>query len=974
MGSGRTWTPVSGLTPFSEPGFTAEPRRACGGSGCPLIRVDRRAGRPEGNIDRWRTRDVAHPTRMLPRGASRRSVGWRVRSEGGAASWDGGGLPVSFAGRGPPHTEDMDMHRADMTRLTLLMGALVLATTTGCGQDEQTPIELEPSGSARVVVVLPRSLPVASVSRVVATATPAGGDPVRQELAGGGTRWQGGVRGVRSGAGASVEAAVFDAQGATVAQARVSEVVMERHRPGLFVLVPQVPSPGVPTGNVAPFIDAVVASAPGARPGGELALRAVAHDLNAADTLAYAWRATGGTFSSDTSATPVWTAPAESGTVMLTLQVTDSQGVAATLDFAVGVDRGGGAVVEGQAHFNRWPSLTELAAQPAPEVSEGTPVSLQAVSVDEDGDALELKWTSSCEGTFDDETAARASFTPTALPAGTCNNCKLTLAVRDGFGGEREGTVDLCVVRKLPPVIVTTSQSSPGALAGDLVRLLATAEDPQGQPLTFTWTANTGLLGPPAKTGGTGEVDWTALSCLPADVVPTVQLTVTNASGLSDSHTFTVEWNGARCGQHPPCSVTVEDAKVTLQADCTTESTVFIPDGYTFDGAGHVLTAVDTAVSRFLGAVLRNRGTAADVHNLKVVGRTLTGAGPCDDGANALSGIRLEGASGSIVDSEVVDLHQPGGNGGCQEGTAIEVRNAWDAASVPRVDVLRNRVAGYQKAGILCSGRLDVRVEANTVEGGGPVAFIARNGIQVSAGATGRVTGNTVTGNAYTGPIYVASGILVAGGPVYDAPLSRDVVIQGNTLEDNDVGINLSQAEANGGPLPESTNLQVVENTLSSSALTNGAPYQAGISDYGGGNHISRNRISGAGYDRATSPGATYDVDVVAGEASRVAFLTAEQRVGAGTCSEAVVVQSQDAVGNLSALKAPTLVVQGAGVTFYADAACTQALPASGPGAEVRLQAPQQEAVFYFHAAQAGAVTVSVTGDGVSASQAQTVE
>ena len=875
------------------------------------------------------------------------------------------------------------MHRADMTRLTLLMGALVLATTTGCGQDEQTPINLEPSSSARVVVALPRSLPVASVSRVVATATPGGGDPVSQELSGGGTRWQGEMRGVRSGAGAVVEASVFDAQGADVARARVSEVVMERHRPGLFVLVPQAPSPGVPTGNAAPFIDAVVGSAPGVRPGAELTLQAVAHDLNAADTLSYAWRATGGTFSSDTSATPVWkapTEPVESGAVTLTLQVTDSHGAAATLDFAVGVGRGSGVGVDGQedgqAVFNRWPSLTELAAQPEPEVSEGTPVSLQAVSVDEDGDALELEWKSSCEGTFDDAAAARASFTPTALPAETCNNCKLTLVVRDGFGGEREGTVELCVVRKLPPVIVTTSQSSPGALAGDLVRLLATAEDPQGQPLTFTWTANTGLLGPPAKTGGTGEVDWTALSCLPAGVVPTVQLTVTNASGLSDSHTFTVEWNGARCGQHPPCSVTVEDAKVTLQADCTTESTVFIPDGYTFDGAEHVLTAVDPQGGRFLGAVLRNRGPAAHVRSLTVEGRALTGAGPCDDGANALSGIRLEGASGSIVDSEVVDLYQPGGNGGCQEGTAIEVRNAWDAASVLRVDVLRNRVAGYQKAGILCSGRLDVRVEANTVEGGGPVAAIARNGIQVSAGATGQVTGNAVTGNAYTGPIYVASGILVVGGPFYDAPLSRDVVIRDNTLVDNDVGINLSQAEKNEGPLLESTNLQVVENTLSSAALTNRAPYQAGISDYGGGNHISRNRISGAGYDRATSPGATYDVDVVAGAASRVAFLTAEQRVGAGTCSGEVVVQSQDTMGNLSALKAPVLVVQSpsTGVTFYADAACTQALPASGEGAEVRLQAPQQEAVFYFRAAQAGAVTVSVTGDGLSASQAQTVE
>ncbi|WP_164011013.1 right-handed parallel beta-helix repeat-containing protein [Pyxidicoccus trucidator] len=867
------------------------------------------------------------------------------------------------------------MHRADTTRLALLVGALVLATTTGCSLEEAPGVNLEPSTSARVMVALPRSLP-ATVTRVVATATPSGGGGVSQELAGEGTRWRGLVRGLSAGSGATVEATAFDAQGAVVAQAQVSGVALTRHRAGLLVLVPQVPLPGVPLGNVAPHIDAVMAPAPSARPRASMELRAVAHDANPADVLTYEWRSTGGSFSNATSPSPVWTAPEEPGEVLMTLQVTDSRGAAATLDFAVGVGTLSAESVDGPASFNRWPALAELAAQPSTEVSEGSPVALQAAAVDEDGDSLVYAWTATCEGTFDDATAPQASFTPTALPEAACNNCRLALKVRDDFGGEREGVVELCVVRKLPPVIVSTSQSSPGALAGDLVRLVATAEDPQQEPLTFTWTTNTGLLGAPEKSGGTGEVDWVSLSCLPTDVVPTVQLTVTNTSGLSDSHTFTVEWSGGRCGLHPPCSLSLEGTTVTLQADCTTEGTVFIPDGYTFDGAGRLLTAVDPEGGRFLGAVLRNRGTTADVRDVRVEGRGLSEA-RCDAGADALSGIRLEGASGSIVDSEVVDLHQKAGAGGCQEGTAIEVRNATDAAAQVHVDVLRNRVEGYQKAGIVGMGRVELRVEDNTVEGGGPVVGIARNGIQVGAGATGRISGNTVTGNAYTGSGYVASGILVVGGPLFSLPLSRDIVIRNNTLVDNDVGINVSQAEADGGPLAESTNLQVVENTLSSAALTNTFPYQAAISDYGGGNLISRNRISGAGYDRATSPGATFDVDVVADTAARVVFVTAAQRVDAGVCSGALVVQSQDTVGNLSALAAPALVLQAegtAGVTFYEDAACTRALPASGEGSELRLEAPHQEAVFYFRATTAGTVTLSVAGDGVGAEQAQTVE
>ncbi len=67
-----------------------------------------------------------------------------------------------------------------------------------------------------------------------------------------------------------------------------------------------------------------------------------------------------------------------------------------------------------------------------------------------------------------------------------------------------------------------------------------------------------------------------------------------------------------------------------------------------------------------------------------------------------------------------------------------------------------NKVSAYQKGGIVvnCSG-VNVTVTNNTVTGLGPVNFIAQNGIQVSRGAGGVVSDNTISDNFYTGEVGV---------------------------------------------------------------------------------------------------------------------------------------------------------------------------------------------------------------------------
>jgi hypothetical protein len=207
------------------------------------------------------------------------------------------------------------------------------------------------------------------------------------------------------------------------------------------------------------------------------------------------------------------------------------------------------------------------------------------------------------------------------------------------------------------------------------------------------------------------------------------------------------------------CTFTSSGTTNTLNADCTTYTSIIIPIGETLDGAHHTITAVDPpAPDHFLGAVVKNGGTSASVTNLTVTASGLADA--CDGGDDRLRGILLDGASGSITNNTVTGVRQ--GPSGCQEGNSIEVRNTpFTTGGTDRVVTISgNVVSSYQKTGILANGSVSATITGNTVTGAGPVGYIAQNGIQVGFGATAVVKNNTVSGNFYTGPD-VACGILL---------------------------------------------------------------------------------------------------------------------------------------------------------------------------------------------------------------------
>src|SRR5947207_11183570 len=105
-------------------------------------------------------------------------------------------------------------------------------------------------------------------------------------------------------------------------------------------------------------------------------------------------------------------------------------------------------------------------------------------------------------------------------------------------------------------------------------------------------------------------------------------------------------------GAATTCSFTTTGITMALNGNCQTDQTISVPNGYTLDGAGHTITAVDPSVDHFLGAVVTNAGTSANVMNLTVKTSGLTDT--CDAGVDRLRGIMLDTASGTLTNNTVL--------------------------------------------------------------------------------------------------------------------------------------------------------------------------------------------------------------------------------------------------------------------------------------------------------------------------------
>ena len=231
------------------------------------------------------------------------------------------------------------------------------------------------------------------------------------------------------------------------------------------------------------------------------------------------------------------------------------------------------------------------------------------------------------------------------------------------------------------------------------------------------------------------------------------------------------------------CTFTISGTTMSLDADCTTDATVPIPDGFTLDGQGHSITAVRPNAGHFHGGVVGNSGEVAHVTRLVV--QTINLSNACDGGADSLIGISFFGASGSITHNTIQNINQ--GPSGCQEGNAIDVRNRDDfPPSIPgsvTVEISHNVIEDYQKTGILCLGRADCSIRFNFVGESFTQQNLAANSIQLGPGSTGVVEFNHIAGNQWLGASnWGASAMLLF--------FSDSAIVRRNNIGGNsDVGI-----------------------------------------------------------------------------------------------------------------------------------------------------------------------------------------
>jgi OmpA family len=150
------------------------------------------------------------------------------------------------------------------------------------------------------------------------------------------------------------------------------------------------------------------------------------------------------------------------------------------------------------------PPVASCSASPTSVYQGSTdPVTIHVAATDADNDPLTYSYTAT--GGTVDGTGADVRWNPTGLALGTYT---VNAKVDDGRGGTATCAADVAVNKRpnRPPVISCAPERTP-IIAGERVAINSTASDPDGDPITYSYSATGGQVtgnGPVAQFDSTG--------------------------------------------------------------------------------------------------------------------------------------------------------------------------------------------------------------------------------------------------------------------------------------------------------------------------------------------------------------------------------------------------------------------------------------------------------------------------------------
>ena len=309
------------------------------------------------------------------------------------------------------------------------------------------------------------------------------------------------------------------------------------------------------TANQKPSIRSVGASPPQASPGGTIQLGVDATDPEG-KSLSFQWNAPQG-WSLDTpnAQSTSLTAPSSYGeTATVQVTVTDSEGAEATGRVAVSTPQ------------NNGPRLLGLSAAPTTVERNGT-IQATVSASDPNGDSLNYNWSISGNWSIQNDSGNTSKVTVMA-PNQPGSTAVLEVVVDDGNGGSATATTTVSTEPNQTPSISGLAASSTSLDKGDTATISVTANDPDGDSLSYTWNVPSSWT----QSGSGSQIDVTAPDQYGQSGV--VKVTVSDGFGGSQTRQLVL----TTIDNDPPSIRDLLISKTELQRNATVQAEVVASD------------------------------------------------------------------------------------------------------------------------------------------------------------------------------------------------------------------------------------------------------------------------------------------------------------------------------------------------------------------------------------------------------------